>query len=990
MRAGTHVYTRGLAGLLAFASVVAFSPPGTARAAGAAGRVAGLSGAGATRLVRLASTPRPAELQGAQLIGATPAGKLLDLEVTLRVPDAGALARFVAEVNDRNSPLFGRFLPPGAFGARFGPSLRQVGVVLAALRRAGLRPGPVAGNRLSIPVRAPVGAVERALRTTIETYRLPGGREVFANASAPALPAQAAGIVEGVLGLDDIGQVHSRLMHLPTVARRGQPASVAPSSADSPGPQPCQQATAAAKAYEVETSNVLAQHYGLTPLYGRGDLGAGVHVGVVEFEPHATSDIAMYESCYGITTKVNTFSVDGGPTAGPGSGEAALDIEDIASLAPAVTIDVYNAPEAGSDAEVEAEYGAIVSADRDQVISTSWGECELDSHTALLASEQSLFAQAAAQGQTVLAAAGDYGSTDCYNPAFPQPNPTKVSADDPGSQQNVVSVGGTTLQSHDAVWNESSVGDGATGGAVSTKHCMPAYQDQPKIAGLVNPRSKTGCGQTHSAYFRQTPDVVGDADPLTGLVIYFADQGGWMPIGGTSMTAPLWAAIAALVDASPYCSFYGSGNAGTRPTGLYAIAASGFYANAFTDVTSGGNDYTPSTYTGGLYPSTRGYDMASGLGYPNVVRYSSGSSLAPNFFSPGLAALMCHHYARKNLSAAISAMSSGTVASNGDIPVLIEGHGFLPLPGAERIIVGGAVSNQISCKTSSECTATLPPSARSGTTEIAVVVEAFTRTPQFAYKYTPEGYWLAASNGGVFAVGSARVLGGVTVTGSAPLVGIASLPDGSGYWLVSANGSVYAKGAAHWAGSLPGHGVRVDDIVALAATADGRGYWMIGRDGGEFAFGDARYHGSLPGLGIHVDDIVGMVATSDGGGYWLVGADGGVFAFGDASFKGSLPRDGIQVRDIRAMIASPRRTGYMLVGTDGGTFAFGTGVRYFGSLPARGIHVDDISGLALTADAGGYWLAASDAAVYAFGDAFAFPMPGSARSDLPIVAIAAS
>ena len=250
----------------------------------------------------------------------------------------------------------------------------------------------------------------------------------------------------------------------------------------------------------------------------------------------------------------------------------------------------------------------------------------------------------------------------------------------------------------------------------------------------------------------------------------------------------------------------------------------------------------------------------------------------------------------------------------------------------------------------------------------------------------PTGYWLAASNGQVFAAGTTPALGGFATSGGDPVVGLAATGDGFGYWVVTADGSVKAFGDAVYAGDLPAAGAHVSDIAALAPTGDGRGYWLIGRDGGEFAFGDAAYHGSLPGRHVHVSDVVGMVATPDGGGYWLVGTDGGVFAFGDARFRGSLPAVGVRTSDVRAMIAAPSRNGYILVGADGGTFVFGSGVSYLGSLPSRGVKVDDITGLALTS--GGYWVAGSNGAVYAFGAAPALPPPSGARANLPIASIA--
>ena len=78
--------------------------------------------------------------------------------------------------------------------------------------------------------------------------------------------------------------------------------------------------------------------------YEEGDYGQGIRIGVAELEPNLTSDIAAYKSCYGLSTKVNYIKVDGGAGSGAGSGEAALDIEMLAGLAPKATIDVYQAP----------------------------------------------------------------------------------------------------------------------------------------------------------------------------------------------------------------------------------------------------------------------------------------------------------------------------------------------------------------------------------------------------------------------------------------------------------------------------------------------------------------------------------------------------------------------------------------------------------------------------------------------------------------------
>ena len=153
------------------------------------------------------------------------------------------------------------------------------------------------------------------------------------------------------------------------------------------------------------------------------------------------------------------------------------------------------------------------------------------------------------------------------------------------------------------------------------------------------------------------------------------------------------------------------------------------------------------------------------------------------------------------------------------------------------------------------------------------------------------GYWLASSDGGVFAFGDATLHGSLPAIGvhpSGPVVAMTATPDGSGYWLASSDGGVYAFGDATFHGSLPALRVRpAAPITGLAATPDGSGYWLASSDGGVYAFGDATFHGSLPALRVRpAAPITGLAAAPDGGGYWMSGADGGLFAFGSAAPPG--------------------------------------------------------------------------------------------------------
>ncbi|MBV9662039.1 MAG: CAP domain-containing protein [Acidimicrobiales bacterium] len=119
----------------------------------------------------------------------------------------------------------------------------------------------------------------------------------------------------------------------------------------------------------------------------------------------------------------------------------------------------------------------------------------------------------------------------------------------------------------------------------------------------------------------------------------------------------------------------------------------------------------------------------------------------------------------------------------------------------------------------------------------------------------------------------------------APIVGVAPTVDAQGYWVTASDGGVFSFGDARFYGSTGGMGL-AQPIVGMAATPDGGGYWLVASDGGIFSFGDARFYGSTGGMTL-AQPVVGMAAAPGGAGYWMVGADGGVFNFGEASFAGS-------------------------------------------------------------------------------------------------------
>jgi N-acetylmuramoyl-L-alanine amidase len=184
-----------------------------------------------------------------------------------------------------------------------------------------------------------------------------------------------------------------------------------------------------------------------------------------------------------------------------------------------------------------------------------------------------------------------------------------------------------------------------------------------------------------------------------------------------------------------------------------------------------------------------------------------------------------------------------------------------------------------------------------------------------------------------------------------PIVSMAATPDGKGYWLVASDGGIFTFGDATFYGST-GNMVLNKPIVGMAATPDGKGYWLVGTDGGIFTFGDATYYGSTGALVLN-KPIVGMGSTPDRLGYWLVASDGGIFTFGDAKFHGSEGGTAL-VAPIVGMATTPGGQGYWLVASDGGIFTFGDAA-FYGSEGGAQLAAP-VVGMAATPDGNGYWL----------------------------------
>ena len=226
-----------------------------------------------------------------------------------------------------------------------------------------------------------------------------------------------------------------------------------------------------------------------------------------------------------------------------------------------------------------------------------------------------------------------------------------------------------------------------------------------------------------------------------------------------------------------------------------------------------------------------------------------------------------------------------------------------------------------------------------------------------------DGYFLAGAQGEVGRFGDAVFHGDAThLSLKAPMISLATTPNGAGYWLLGLDGGIFTFGNAKFHGSTGAMHLN-KPIVAMYPTPNGKGYWLVASDGGIFTFGNARFHGSTAGRTLSAP-IVGMASTPDGRGYWLVGGDGSVFAFGNAKFHGSTTGKPLSAPVVQ-VVTTPTGHGYWLLTGDGHLFAYGD-AHNFGSAAGQAI-----AGMAPTSDGRGYWEVSRTGAVHSYGDAHA-------------------
>lgn len=547
-----------------------------------------------------------------------------------------ALQELITAQQDKSSSSFHTWLSPEQFAERFGPSKSDLQTLTAWLQSHGLRVNRIARGGMTIEFTGTAAQVKEAFHTPIHSFVV-NGKSHYANALDPQIPAAFATVVAGVNTLHNFEK-------LSTIRALGPASRIASTSTW----QPSFTFNGSAGPAHYLSPGDFAKIFNTAPLYKAGIDGTGQSIAIVGRNNINLSDIQIFRIAFGLPANDPTIILDG-PDPGNflGSGEeseADLDVEWSGAIAPKAKINfvVSGSTNTTDGADLSAQY--IVDNNISPILSMSFGLCEVSLGQAQNAFYNNLWAQAAAQGITVIVSSGDNGAAGCDNPNF-GPATHGAGVNGLASTPFNVAVGGTQFNENgndskywavtngpdqssalgyipEAVWNESCSDPSqcffpnlfASSGGASTLYSKPPWQIGPGVPADGKrdlPDISLSAAGLHDGYLL-CQDGVCLTDSKGQLISAFV-------VGGTSASTPTFAAIMALVNQKT------NSRQGQANFVLYPLAASQTASCKssgppqgtciFNDVTQG-NSNVPGL-TG--FPAQAGYDLVTGLGSLNAA-----------------------------------------------------------------------------------------------------------------------------------------------------------------------------------------------------------------------------------------------------------------------------------------------------------------------------------------------------------------------------------
>lgn len=605
-----------------------------------------------------------AVLANADYFGDVPANTPVTVDIVMKVQHQDQLARFINDTVTPGSHSYRQYMSVSDFNKKFAPDPKEVSAITDYLASYGIQ-SSVYKDNLIITANGTAGQFNQAFNVVLQNASY-NGKKFHAPKGTPKVPAKIGNDILCVLGLSTYSSFQSQAIKQPTALTEGDPTTPV-------GPLNL-------------TPADLVSHYNVQPLYDKGAAGSGQTIGIVTLAGVNPEDAYAFWADQNISVKANrlhVMNVDGNsPANNPyywyGYDETSLDVEQSGSLAPQADINVYVGQ--NTDTGFVDAFAKAINDNVAQQISVSWGQSEpaLDYYVQqqwetpeYMQSFNQLYMQAAAQGISMFAAAGDEGAYDAarqfgFTNETAIPNGASLSVDTPADSPYITAAGGTTLPFHfhsntynydvsnnqERAWGwdylfgyfdqrglNNPVGWSGRylaggGGGFSHLFATPDYQqgvpgvntytavkqwtpnaDQSMLTRDATPTVVTGTGSG-----RNMPDLSMNADPYTGYKVMFSDPGapgtntGYATYGGTSFVAPQLAGLSALINSADHTQI------GFWNPQIYRFAAqAGSPFNPLNTVGSTAND--GSGNDNGFYTGTPGtvYNQAVGLGTPDVA-----------------------------------------------------------------------------------------------------------------------------------------------------------------------------------------------------------------------------------------------------------------------------------------------------------------------------------------------------------------------------------
>jgi hypothetical protein len=669
-------------------------------------------------VVRLPNTRHPFAAP-ANAMGRAEAGHSMRRMLLVLSPSAAQkadLQKFLDDQHNRNSPNYHHWLTAAEFGRRFGASDADVEKLRAWLARAGFVVERAAAGKRWIEFGGTAAQVESAFLTEMHYYRV-RGKTYLANSTDLAVPVEFAGITRGVLSLNNFGR-------RPPI-RRAQGAAGRDSQGRKSLLAPNLTAAGATNTYYLAPGD-FAAIYNTKGLLSTGIDGSGVSIAVAAQSQIELTDVQKFRQIFGLKANDPNILVSG-PDPGIASlldaEEALLDVEWAGAVAPGATIDLVVAGSTDTTSGVDLAASYAIDNEVAPILTYTYGGCEQALGTAGNAFYNALWQQAAAEGITVLVAAGDNGAAGCDNPVSGNAAALGQAVSGSASTPYNVAVGGTqfaeganaaTLWSPansadyssalgyipEQAWNESCdpgqppsatnclFGTGnlsllSTGGGASTVYSKPSWQSGtgvPVDGARDLPDVALAAASAHDDFvyctsLAGTPCQIDAQQNVVGLTL----------VGGTSASTPAMAGILALVEQKNgayqgqvnYVLYRLAEMQGNRCDSTQQTNPTAQNSCVFYDITSGSNavpclggspgcSSTQSGVNGFLDGATAGtgYDLATGLGSVNASNLATAwnsATLADSQTTLQMSALSFPHGTAITVSGTVAAASgSGT------------------------------------------------------------------------------------------------------------------------------------------------------------------------------------------------------------------------------------------------------------------------------------------------------------------------------------------